>query len=218
MKRILILTACVVLGTALAANASVTVGNIQGTLVPLSPTQNEIDLSVVAGATGWPLDGLGQPKLVNGIDVTCVTIASEPGATLHLGGVHNADQSGNWANHVMSNGYQDVPGTSPASPAESYFNFDTKVDALVNAGTFPNVTSFTGSAIASFPSGYLSPTGNSFLGSIIVNNGMWVHMTGSLIFSDTSTQAFDVVVPEPSTLALLIAGVALLGLRWLRRR
>ena len=174
MKRILILTACVVLCTALAANASVDDGVIRGTLVPLNSTQNEIDLTLLS--TGWPVDGSGHPELVDALDVTCVTV--DPGASFHLGG-----SSGNWQTHVMSNAIQDAPGASPASPAECYFNFDTKVDGLVNANlsgptsTFSSdtVTSFTGSCLTST---LLSPTGNNFLGSLIVNNGMWVRLTG----------------------------------------
>jgi hypothetical protein len=204
MRRILILAACIVLGSALSANAMVTSDGIGGTLMDLGGGKSQIDLSLLAAA-------VPAGKTVMALDATCMTV--EPGASFKVGGT-----TANWGTHTFSNGFQAGPLVvgQPANPQETFFNFDTKNDAIINTGTLPNLTSFTGSAFSSDVSTDL--TAGSLLGSVIVNNGMWVHISGTLVYRDQTTRNFDALVPEPGTLAMLVAGVALLGLRWLRRR
>jgi hypothetical protein len=192
------LTACIVFGSAVVASAwYVDDGYVRGTLIPISSTRREIEITLLS--TGFP-SGLSLISL----DGTFTTI--EGGASYYLGGT-----SGAWKSHT----------TNVFEPeAASHVNFDSVVSGSTSiiSGTHPNVTSFAGTWYTSDPPpgvGGLSPSTNSLLARMYIDNGSWVKFTGQAGFVDgvgnTSTAALNFTVPEPGTLLMLLGLAASLA-------
>ena len=217
MKRILVLTAGIVFGSAAAASAYSWVdGYIGATVTNLSSTRNQIDIylidngsypgGVMAGIEGtWDLTN---PPLPNPHHVP---YDNPPGASFYLGGTDIAvPASGYWKKRT-TNTYQ------PAAP-ESYVNFDsyTAGATWAKSGTLPAITSFTGSWYTDVAQ--LSPSGYNLLATMYVDNGSWVHFNGQagfIISGSPSILPLEFTVPEPGTLVLLgMAGLALLAYAW----
>ncbi len=205
MKRILVLTACIVLCSTLTAKA-VDDGWIRGVCTPQGGGMNKIDVYLISST--YP------GGVLNAIEGTWSL--TEPAAAYYLGG-----NSSTWRFYT-TNVFQPATGSS-------YVNFDTKNDAAdfppgsgiywPKTGVLPNITSFSGSWFTTDSSSRLSPTGNDLLATMYVSNGSWVQFQGEFGFINdagapvTITGGF--LVPEPGTLVLLgMAGLALLAYAW----
>jgi hypothetical protein len=213
MRRVLILSACfsILLGSVQIVEAVVTDKWAQGELIPISPTRNLIRISIVADET-WPEGGV-----MTSLEGTwsCEDI----GASFYLGG------SDPTAWKAKTKNVDSEPQPAPYS----YVNFDTITSSALiwaHTGTLPNtnVTSFGGSWYTTEPTYRLSPSGRNLLADMYVDNGMWVRFTGKAnwaVGTETVSESFTFLVPEPGALAMLIgAGLALvgMGLARLRRR
>lgn len=217
MRRVLILTACIVFSGAAAATANWMDGYVEGRVIDQGTT-TKLDIYLI--------DNLDYPGgAVKGLEGTWDLLNPEPpnphhvpydnppGATYFLGGTNpTGGTSGTWRTHTTNYG---DPGI------DSYVNFDNYDTGATwsKTGVFPNVTSFQGGWYTNEPELRLLP--GNVLASMIITNGSWVHFSGSIDFvidGLPETFALEFTVPEPGTLAMLIGVAAAgLGLAWRRR-
>lgn len=215
MKRILVLTACIVLSSALTAKA-VDDGWIRGVCTPQGGGVNKIDAYLIAST--YP------GGVLNGLEGTFSL--TEPGAWFSLGGT-----AFNWKDNTRS-----AVVTGLGSPQASV-NFLTTFTAAEWSRTpsGSGYSTLTGSWLTFPPTPpdvdyRLTPVdpnlGDGFdqtlLATMYINNGSWVQFDGEFGFDQGGTPVTipgGFLVPEPGTLVLLgMAGLALLAYAWRHRR
>jgi hypothetical protein len=216
MRRVLILSACIIFGSTVAANAYYwTDGYVGATVTELGGSRAEVDIWLLNNAS-YPG---GKVTAIQGTwDLTNPPLPSPhhaphdnpAGATFYVGGAEAGWQI------ETTNTYQPT--------VESYINFDS-YDASATwskTGTLPHLTAFQGKWYTDYSYLRLSPTGINLLSSMVIDGGSWVHFNGSISFNNNgtpSTLPLEFMVPEPGTLAMLIGmALTLFGLARFRRR
>ncbi len=205
MKRILILSLCIVLSSALVANAAMLVSS---TRTSYDANLDKIDFHI----TG--LTGAQAGDFINAISGTWTGI----GGTINLS--------------TSALGWKGATGLNssfkaPAAPL-SFVNFNSNAGDLARVGSGSAYSSFGGSWFTTEPAVWLQPVdpdlGDGFdqtlLASMYITKGANVGFAGEGSMA-VAGQVFPVAFasPEPGTLALLITGaLGLLVFAWKKRK